>query len=214
MNAESLTQELRDLAASSKRDPQVTELILESFRELRDRGEAAGLRVGEKAPDFELAEVTSGEAVRLSEQLRGGPVVLVFYRGGWCPYCNLELRAYARALDQLQARGATVIAVSPEMAEDVSGSDNASLGFPVLADEACEVLSAFRVLFPVPAVALANFFPGTVEKLSRQPLEHVSLPVPATFVIDTDQIVRAAHVEMDYRTRMDPTEVLAIIDGL
>src|SRR6202521_173679 len=109
------------------------------------------LQVGQKAPDFTLPNATGGE-VSLSSLLKRGPVVLSFYRGEWCPFCNLELRALQAALPRLRARGASLIAISPQSPDhSLSITEKAGLTFDVLSDARQQVIRAYRLQFTVPA---------------------------------------------------------------
>ena len=148
--------------------------------------------------------------------LARGPVVLSFYRGEWCPFCNLELRALQQHLDEITAAGATVVAISPQAPDhSLSVTAEHELSFDVLSDVDQNVIDAYGLLY-------------TVEGDTRDLMEHVfsrdlalenadgswRLPIPATFVLDGDGIVRAAHVDADYRTRMEPADIVAAVAAL
>lgn len=178
-------------------------------------GEGTGLEVGEEAPGFSLPDA-QGRIVSLADRLSAGPVVLVFYRGEWCPYCNTYLRALQTALPEITARGASLIAVSPQSPDhSLSITEKAELGFDVLSDVDQAVIQAYNVQFTVPADLQdihVNLFDVDLRQHTADGSWH--LPVPATFVIDRTGIVRAAHVSADYRTRMDPADLLAALDQL
>ena len=141
-----------------------------------------------------------------------GPLVLIFYRGGWCPYCNLELRAWQQQLAELRRLGAQLVAVSPQTPDNsLSTAEKNALAFPVLSDSALQAVTAFGVAFEMP--------PELIELYSRVgnnlPVLNGNgrwvLPVPATYVIDRDGRIVFAHVEADYRERAEPRDVLAAI---
>lgn len=208
----SLKQELDELAASVKRPEHAKAAINKAFEEIEERGLVPGLAIGDKAPDFVLPDA-KGEQVRLSDRLAQGPVVITFYRGSWCPYCNLELRAYQAALPKFQEVGASLIAISPQLPDDaMSMTGKHSLEYDVLSDVDQAVLAAFKVRFDLPPNITEHMLDATLAALAKQqPEGHYSLPVPATYVLDADGIVRARHLSMAYRTRMEPSEALAVV---
>jgi peroxiredoxin len=193
----------------------VTQRVTAAIAEVESSGAAPGLAVGEHAPDFILPDAL-GRAVSLRERSAGGPVVLVFYRGEWCPYCNTYLRALQAALPEVAARGATLIAVSPQSPDhSLSITEKAELGFDVLSDVDQSVISAYRLQFTLPDdLQDLHLNAFQVDLRDHNADKSWRLPVPATFVIDRDRIVRAAHVSADYRTRMEPAEILAALDKL
>jgi peroxiredoxin len=183
--------------------------------EIEADGSASGLEVGDRAPGFELPNAT-GELVTLRQRLESGPVVLTFYRGDWCPYCNVTLRALQAALPRIKARGATLIAISPQAPDrSLSLTEKLALEFDVLSDIDQAVGRAYRVHFTVPADMKDLYLDTFHNDLAKQTADGSwDLPVPATFVIDDLGIIRARHVAVDYRTRMDPEDVLAALDAL
>jgi peroxiredoxin len=176
------------------------------------------MTVGEQAPDFTLPD-TAGRPVALSELLPTGPTIVTFYRGGWCPYCNLELRAYQALLPELTAAGVNLVAISPQRVDAALATiEKAELDFPVLTDLGNVVASGFRIVHPLAADVRAIYGRSghdlaTVESDSG-PDSEVTLPLPATFVIDRDGVVRFAFVSPDYTERAEPSEVLAAARAL
>jgi peroxiredoxin len=152
------------------------------------------------------------QPVRLQALWQRGPLVLVFYRGGWCPYCNLGLRAWQAQLPALQHMGAQLVAVSPQTPDNsLSTAEKSALTFPVLSDSALQAATAFGVAFDMPT-ELIELYSGVGNDL---PMLNGNgrwvLPVPATYVIDRDGHVVFAHVEADYRERAEPTDVLRAV---
>ena len=193
----------------------VADRIDASLTEVAKSEAAPGLAVGERAPDFQLPDAL-GKIVSLRERLAAGPVVLVFYRGEWCPYCNLHLRALQAALPEITARGASLIAISPQSPDHaLSMREKADLSFEVLSDIDQAVMSSYKVRFTLPD-DLQDLHRNVFDNDLRQHTADGSwsLPVPATFVIDRDGSIRAAHVSADYRTRMEPAAVIAALDNL
>jgi peroxiredoxin len=193
----------------------IAERITVAIGEVDASGVAPGLAPGDQAPEFSLPDATE-RPVSLRERLSGGPVVLVFYRGEWCPYCNTYLRALQAALPEITARGATLLAVSPQSPDhSLSITEKAQLGFDVLSDVDQEVIRAYKVQFTAP-----EDLQDVHTNVFRLDLPHHTanrswqLPIPASFVIDRDGVVRAAHVSADYRTRMEPADIIAALDDL
>lgn len=184
------------------------------IEELRTEGlERDALKVGELAPDFTLPDA-AGNPVWLSERLQDGPVVLKFYRGGWCPYCNLELRAYQQSLPELRSLGAQLVAVSPEAPDNsLSTIEKNSLAFPVLSDAGGSVAAAYRLAFHL-SDELKEIYRSRGRDLAQWNDGDWTLPVPGTFVIDTSRRIALAHVDADYRSRLDPSVVIATLREL
>jgi peroxiredoxin len=208
----SLKKELDDFAAAVNRPAKAKSAINEAFDEIEQRGLVPGLGIGETAPDFTLPDA-KGAAVRLADRLARGPVVLTFYRGSWCPYCNLELRAYQQALPLFREAGAALIAISPQQADDaLSMTEKHDLEYDVLSDVEQSVLAAYKIRFELPPHVTEHMLDTTLAALAKQqPDGHYSLPVPATFVLDRQGVVRARHVSIAYRTRMEPAEALEVV---
>jgi peroxiredoxin len=184
------------------------------IEELRAQGlERGALKAGELAPDFTLPDA-AGKPVSLSERLRDGPVVLKFYRGGWCPYCNLELRAYQQSLPELRSLGAQLIAVSPEAPDNsLSTVEKNSLAFPVLSDAGGSIAASYRLAFRL-SDELKEIYRSRGRDLAQWNGGDWTLPVPGTFVIDRSRRIALAHVDADYRSRLDPSVVLAAVRDL
>lgn len=164
-------------------------------------------RPGQRAPDFALPDAR-GQVVTLGEVLTRGSAVVAFYRGGWCPYCNLQLRAYQTVIEEIHDLGGELVAISPQLPDgSLSTAETNQLSFPVLSDVGNEVARAFDLVFDVPA-AVQDFY----RQEKDVDLEAINgewrLPVPATFVIGSDQIVRVAHVDPDYVRRLEPAVIL------
>ncbi|MFF4415428.1 peroxiredoxin-like family protein [Streptosporangium sp. NPDC001559] len=209
---QSLNEILAAKAASVQRPEEAKRAINEAFAEIEAAGLVPGVKVGEQAPDFTLPNAV-GAKVRLSDRLAEGPVVLIFYRGSWCPYCNLELAAYQAALPEFREAGARLVAVSPQLPDDaLSMQERHDLAYDVLSDADQEVMAAYRVRFELPEEIKPHLLDVTAAALARQqPDGRWSLPVPATFVLDSSGVVRARHVTMNYRTRMEPADALRAV---
>ncbi|MGQ3353975.1 MAG: peroxiredoxin-like family protein [Phreatobacter sp.] len=140
------------------------------------------------------------------------PVVATFYRGGWCPYCNLELRAYQAILGDIRAAGAELVAVSPELPDhSLSTAEKNDLSFTVLSDVGGALATALGIRFPL-SDAVRPFYEKAGHALPERNGDGAwTLPLPATFIIDRGGVIGAAFVEVDYRRRPDPAAVLAAL---
>jgi peroxiredoxin len=177
--------------------------------------EDRALKPGRVAPDFMLPD-PKGRLIRLHSLLSQGPVILVFYRGGWCPYCNLHLRGFQRALPELKRFGAQVVAVSPQLPDNsLSTQEKDQLTFPVLSDVGNKVASRFGLVFQL-GEQLQELYRqfGHPLDLFNGPDGEQHLPLPATFLIDRNARIRLAHVDADYTQRLDPDDVLTKLSEL
>lgn len=187
--------------------------------EADDVFEATGIaarakRAGDLAPDVVLPDAY-GKPVRLADRWRDGPLVIVFYRGGWCTYCNLQLRAWRRQERELARLGATLLAISPQTPDNsLSTAEKNELGFTVLSDSGLEAASGFGIAFTLHP-DLVDFYGsvGTDIPVLNGNGRWV-LPVPATYVIDRGGCIRFAMIEEDIRERVAPCDVIAAIEKL
>lgn len=170
--------------------------------------------VGDKAPEFSLPNVKGGDTT-LSELLESGPVVLSFYRGGWCPFCNLEFKALHDKLPEMQALGATLVGISPEAlaVSQQTAQDNA-LEFEVLSDEGNRVARDYGLVMVVDEAIRPHYMQWGIDIPTANGDETFELPVPATYVIDQSGVIRAAHVDKDYTKRMEPADIVAALRAL
>ena len=172
------------------------------------------LAVGEMVPDFTLPNVT-GDPVTLSDLLNKGPVVLNFYRGGWCPFCNLELQALQARLPEIKALGATLVGISPETPDNsLTAIEKHQLEFEVLSDVGNKTARKFGLLFTVYEEMRPLYLKWGLDVPAVNGDDSWELPVPATYVIDRNAVVHAAHVDKDYTKRMEPDEVIAALQEL
>jgi len=170
-----------------------------------------GIHIGEKAPNFVLNNAF-GKTIRLKDELKKGPVVLVFYRGSWCPYCNLHLRSLQESLPMIKRYGARLITITPQKPDkSVEQLKNDGFRFEVLSDQSSKVMRDYKLYFEIPndLMALYKKFGINIEDFNGQGRN--SLPVPGSFVIDQNGIVQAMQASTDYKLRMEPQ---AMIDAL
>jgi peroxiredoxin len=195
--------------------PEAIDIMHRATVELVASGQALNAKkAGDKAPDFALKN-PDGKIMSLASLLANGPLVVSFYRGVWCPYCNLELQALQAALAEIEARGASVVAISPQTAPNSRKSqrDN-KLTFPILSDEKSRIAAAFGLRFSLPdyLVELYKGFKNDLPAFNDDPAW--VLPMPARYVIGPDGIIAYAEVNPDYTQRPDPSELLPVLDKL
>ena len=160
-----------------------------------------GLFIGSKAPDFK-AKDQNGNEVRLKELLKKGKVVLVFYRGQWCPYCNRELSRLQDSIQLIKDKGATVVAVSPEKQERIAATvEKTKAEFPVLYDEGLKIMKAYDVEFEVPENTITRYKNADIDIEKNNGTNGKYLPVPAVYIIDKESTVTYRFFDADYKKR-------------
>jgi peroxiredoxin len=185
-----------------------TAALIESGQAQRAR------RAGDIAPEFTLHDPDDKE-VSSRDLLAKGPLVVSFYRGVWCPYCNLELQALQATLPEIVARGASLVAISPQTAPNSRKSQRENkLSFPILSDARSEVANAFGIRFALPdeLIAVYKSFKNDLPTFNNNP--SWVLPMPARYVIGTDGVIAYAEINPDYTQRPDPSELLPVLDRL
>lgn len=172
------------------------------------------VNVNETAPDFALPDAAR-KSIVLKDLLRSGPVVLTFYRGGWCPYCNIQLRAYQSVLPQISALGARLVAISPQLPDNSLDTVNKNtLTFDVLSDVGNEVARSYGLVYSLPEEIRAALRSNNKSLPLINGDESWELPVPATYVIARDRLVALAYTEVDYRKRLEPEALLTCLKSL
>ena len=172
------------------------------------------LKAGDHAPNFRLQD-KEGNEFRLLELLKDGPVVVSFYRGDWCPYCNAELRRLAERHREIEALGATLVAISPGYGE-ATNQTGASDDLPLskLLDPGSKVAKAYGVAFDV-AISIQDLSTRYGMALPTvKDAADLKLPLPATYVIDQNSRIVLSFIDVDYRHRLQPDAVVAALNGL
>ena len=202
----SLHYEIQQLLASFNTPLPVAQQMASMVADL-DRGRIApGIEVGDLAPAFALPD-DSGVLVRLSEQLENGPAVVTFFRGAWCPICNLQVAALVRAIPSIREAGGVLIGIHPDAG--VFSSGPLPEGFLLLSDADQDVIRRYRLQFSMPAEVRRIYIGEFDTDVSSRNLDGSwNLPVPGTFVIDQARRVRRRHVTSDYTDRMEPDDIL------
>jgi peroxiredoxin len=212
MTNPTLHNQLADYKAAfiARVNPQRVATMETATEQLRATGiESTALKAGDAAPDLTLPNAL-GHNVTLSTLWRERPLIIVFYRGGWCPYCNLELRAWQQTLAKVNTLGARVVAISPQTPDNsLTTAEKNALAFDVLSDSSLEAARGFGVAFDL-SPELIELYSGVGNDLPvLNGNGRWTLPVPATFVIDTHGVIVYADIDVDYRNRAEPDEVLS-----
>ena len=187
-------------------------LMDRATQELIASGQAArALKAGERAPSFVLHDA-HGQAVSSNDLLARGPLVISFYRGVWCPYCNFELQALEAALSAIREAGAQLVAVSPQIAvNSLKSARINALTFPILSDPHNQVAAAFGLRHTLPhyLIELYQALKNNLPAFNGD--DSWSLPMPARYVIAPDGTITYAEVNPDYTQRPDPQELLPVL---
>jgi len=173
-----------------------------------------GLKTDDTAPDFELPDPL-GRVVSSVNLRKDGPLVINFYRGGWCPYCNLELRALQQHLPRITELGASLVAISPQVPdESMTTAEKNELSFPVLSDEGNSLARKFGLVFAVSEHLRPVYTELGADLPKFNGTDTFELPVPGTFIIDENAVIRAAYVNADYKQRMEPADILQVLTAM
>lgn len=200
------------IAAQSQQDQaavqQAFELIMAS-----DFGVNA-LHAGDDAKDFTLPNAKGGET-KLYDLLETGPVVLNFYRGGWCPYCNLEFKALNDVLPQIQELGAKLVGISPELPDNSMDTiEKHSLQFEVLSDVGNKVARQYGIVMDVPSLMRPLYLKWGLDVPKANGDDTWELPIPATYVLNSDGRIALAYVNKNYTERLEPAEIITALESL
>jgi len=187
--------------------------IVNTAREFQEGKNA--VKINTKAPNFELPNAQN-EIISLETLVNKGPVVVTFYRGSWCPYCNIQLKAMQSRLADIHALGAQLVAISPQVPDNSLDKDEISkMDFIVLSDQNASVASQYGVAWKVP-----EFLKDHMKIDRGLELESINngnadiLPIPATYVIGKDGIITWRHLDVDYRTRAEPEDIINALKKL
>jgi len=167
-----------------------------------------GLFIDSKAPDFK-AKDQQGNEIKLKDQLKKGRVVLLFYRGYWCPYCNKELSHLQDSLQLIVAKGASVIAITPEKPENVlKTAEQTKASFPLIYDEGLKIMKAYDVAFEVQENVVTRYRNAGIDIEKNNGSNGKYLPVPAVYIIDKDSRIIFRYFETDYKKRPSVAQLL------
>ena len=179
-----------------------------------DAKEASPLKAGVDVPEVSVTAAT-GDEITLASLHEKGPVVLVFFRGGWCPFCTRHTGELIKAYPEIQSLGADLVGISPDTPENSkSNAEKNSVPFPLYSDASLQAARAFGLAFKVDDATLTNYkaFGIDLEKASGQ--QHHALPIPAVYIIDKSGKITFAHSNPDYRQRLDTKTIIAELKKL
>ena len=212
-----LNEQLSTLKAQNiaNHPKEAVSLLLDDMKKLSESGIVEGApKVGEKLKDFKLSGPL-GEDRNLSQLRETGPVVVTFYRGGWCPYCNLELRAYQDVLQDIKDAGATLVAITPELPESsLTTSEKNELKFEVLSDVNSEYAKEIGLVYTLPEELRPIYESFGIELEKHNGKEQFDLPLAATFIVDVDGTITYSFVTADYTVRAEPSEIVKGLKSL
>lgn len=163
---------------------------------------------GDSFPNFALPN-TDNETCSFSDLLANGPLVISFYRGAWCPYCNLEIKALQQRLPEINAAGGQLVAISPQLPDKSADQIvNSKLDFEVLSDIEKKLAKECGLVFTLPESLHPIYAAWQLDIPGHNGDNSFELPIPATYIIDTDGVVRYAHIDMDYTKRLEPNIII------
>ncbi len=210
----SLTEQIQEFNARAVEQipPEVMQVMLGATAKLKASGIENGcLGEGDQAPDFELPDHRGG-TVRSSDLLARGPLVVSFYRGEWCPYCNLELKALQDKLPEIEDLGASLVAISPQTPDHSKNSaDQNEVSFDVLSDAGNAVARKFGLVFTLAEEIRPIYVKFGIDLPECNGTDTFELPIPATYVIGSDGRIIKAFVDANYVARLDPEDVVAAL---
>ena len=202
-------------AIRDRANPEGKKLYDDLIAHLKASGALDGVvKVGESFPDFALPDA-DGKIVTRATLLSNGPAVIVFDRGAWCPYCTLVLSELGRLAPSLKAAGATVVAVTPEVGGGAARiKAQCAIDFDVLSDVDNVLGMECGLVFPVPDKIRRAYLEKGIDLERINGNDMWLLPAPATFVVAKDATVRQSFVDIDFRYRVEPAEILKAVQAL
>lgn len=210
--AEQLTQVTLQLDSAPK---EVKETILSAKAGIvQSFDPKTTIQPGAKLPEFTLPDAT-GHEVSSSALLSKGPLLITFYRGEWCPFCNLALRAFQLRLAEFEAKNVTFIAISPELPDtSLSTVEKNELKYPVLSDVGLKLARKLGIVWKQPETLRGVFDAFGTDLKARNGDDSFEVPIPTTILVDRDGIVKNVHVDPDYTRRLEPQEALDWVNAL
>lgn len=186
----------------------LTLFLLPLFSQTRAQEKPEGLFINSKAPDFKGKD-QDGKEVRLKDMLKKGQVVLVFYRGEWCPYCNKHLKRLQDSLSLITEKGAQLVAVTPEKTESVSKTrEKTGATFTIISDEQQKIMKAYEVAFALDEKTLKRYKSFDIDIEKNNGDNGASLPVPAIYIINKEGSIKYRYFDADYKKRPSVKEIV------
>jgi len=194
--------------------PEILAAMARATASLKSSGiEDGAPRRGDTMPDFELPN-QHGERRRLYQYLAQSPVVLNIYRGGWCPYCNMEMKALHDALPRIEALGARLVGMAPEMPDRaLATTERHQIGIEILSDAGNRVAEQLGLVFSLPEELRPIYQKIGIDIPAYNGDDSFRLPVPATFIIGQDAKILYAFVNADYTQRLEPAEIIRQLEA-
>ena len=194
-----------------KAPPKMAKMFKAGIDTVRDTGiESSAKQVGDAAVDAELVG-WDGKTVKLSELWKQGPIILMWYRGGWCPYCSVQLRAMQQSLDNIESAGAHLVVLTPELPEKAKETADANdLAIVALHDKDNALAKKYGILFQIPE-PIAPIYREKLKLGSYTGNQRMELPLAATYVIDKSGNITYAFLDADYKKRAEPADVIAAV---
>lgn len=210
MHGKPLAAQLEELVLNSQISEERLDILLAGIKRLAGSDVLdSALRAADLAPDFTLFD-QFGKSHSLSAYLAGGPVLLQFFRGDWCPFCRTQLRALSAQREHLAAQGSTLLCISPESADrHLQMQLREDLQLTLLSDPGGQVAQSYGVAYDLSATELSVYRELGVEPTAAQPGGQEFLPIPASYIIEPAGRIRFAFVEPDFRKRSEPQDLLA-----
>ncbi|MFK8037236.1 MAG: peroxiredoxin family protein [Crocinitomicaceae bacterium] len=173
----------------------------------------SAMQIGDQAPDFSLTNAL-GKTVNLYSELEKGPVILMWYRGGWCPYCNMTLHAMQENLPLFKELGANLLALTPELPDSsISTSEKNDLDFQVLSDLNNQVARQYKVVFTL-TDDVGDLYENGFGLSQYNGNNDNELPLAATYIVGTDKIIKYAFLDPDYRNRAEPSDIINVLEKM
>lgn len=194
----------------------VIALLLISTMHIQAQEKPEGLFINSKAPDFKGKD-QNGNDVVLKDLRKKGPVVIVFYRGYWCPYCNKELQRLQDSLSLIKERGAQLIAITPERQEGVAKTiEKTKATYPIITDEELKIMKAYDVAYQVDTKTIDRYKMASIDLAANnnQKPDAVYLPVPAVYIVGKDGEIKYRFFEEDYKKQAAVKDILNNLIGL
>jgi len=187
----------------------VLDKLLSKTKELIDSGIAErALKKNDTIPQIKLPNAHN-KVIDVNELLEDGPLVISFYRGGWCPYCNLELKALQENIDEIKNAGGRLIAISPELPDNsLTLSEKHKLEFEVLSDRGNKVAKNFGLVFALDEELRPIYKQFNFDITKNNGDDSWTLPIPATYVVNKDGVIEDCFINADYTKRMEPADII------
>jgi len=194
----------------------VTALFLITALQSQAQEKPEGLFINSKAPDFKGKDQNGNEVV-LKDLRKKGPVVIIFYRGYWCPYSNKELQKLEDSLQLIKEKGAQLVAITPEKQEGITKTiEKTKASYPIVTDDELKIMKAYDVAYQVDPKTIDRYKMASIDLASNngQKPDGVYLPVPAVYIIGKDGEVKYRYFEEDYKKQATVKDILSNLVGL